>query len=132
MYERNGRSPGVRRLTNDANTPPLLPVARTSLLHRPVQLRVRLDDVVLHLVGTLLDLHSLGLLDHDLLVELLVKPGELNEILLDLLDGLVAPLHGAERRLRLAAAVALQQLANKHQQGSQRNGEFGGVHLPLG
>ena len=98
------------RLTNDTNAPPLLAVACPRLLHGAIQLRVGFSDVVLHLVGSLVDLHDLRLLHHNLLVELLVQTGELDEVLLDLLNGFVPALDGPERGLRLATAVALKQL----------------------
>lgn len=96
-------------LTTDAQANPLLPAGTPRRLDGAAELDVALVQVLDHLLALLLDNGDLLLLLHDQGVHVLEQLGELDHLLLDLLDGGVAVLDGAEDGPRLPAAVALHQ-----------------------
>jgi len=90
--------------------PPLEPSCTPSRLDALVQLLVGVFRVVLDLHSLFFGPRYLGLLVHNLLVELCKEQRELAHRLLDTLNVVVACAHGAKHAGRLAAAVRLELL----------------------
>ena len=96
-------------LTADSQTNPLLLPRRTGRINGLADLLVTAHKVRVRLLGLLLDiLHQRILLDDDG-VQVLEQLLQLDHGALDLLDRVVALLHIAQRALRLASAVRVEQ-----------------------
>lgn len=98
-----------KRRTSNAKADPLLLARLLGCLDGDVDLLVALVEVLNHLFALLLDLGDLDLLLHDEGVHVLEQLGQLDHLLLDLLELLVAVLDGAEHDARLAPPVALHE-----------------------
>lgn len=96
--------------TNDEQTPPLLLVAGVGCLLRPINLGIALGEVLVDIFGLLMDVVDGWLLLDDEVLQVLEELGQLNKVALDLLHLDIPGLHEAAHLVRLAAAVAAQQL----------------------
>jgi hypothetical protein len=73
-------------------------------------MRVGVGDVLRDILRLLVDSRHHRFLLHHESVHILEELGQFDDLPFDLLDGLVSALDGAESRLGLATAVALEEL----------------------